>query len=105
MTTTIAAAMGSVPNAELAVSIVRTGFTSPACSASVRTLPAQSRLSSRSSKYSCAASKGGEPIHEVAHAKLHALDPDGKRDPEKMKDSRTREVEAESVAYPDYSFG
>ena len=54
-------------------------------------------------------------IHEVAHAKLHALDPDGKRDPEKMKDSRTREVEAESVAYTvcqhygietsDYSFG
>ena len=54
-------------------------------------------------------------IHEVAHAKLHALDPDGKRNPEKMKDSRTREVEAESVAYTvcqhygvetsDYSFG
>lgn len=54
-------------------------------------------------------------IHEVAHAKLHALDPDGKRDPEKMKGSRTREVEAESVAYTvcqhygietsDYSFG
>ena len=54
-------------------------------------------------------------IHEVAHAKLHALDPDGKRDLEKMKDSRTREVEAESVAYTvcqhygietsDYSFG
>ena len=54
-------------------------------------------------------------IHEVAHAKLHALDPDGKRNLEKMKDSRTREVEAESVAYTvcqhygietsDYSFG
>ena len=54
-------------------------------------------------------------IHEVAHAKLHALDPDGKRNPEKMKDSRTREVETESVAYTvcqhygvetsDYSFG
>ena len=66
MTTTIAAAMGSVPNAGLAVSIVRTGFISPACSASVRTLPAQSRLSSRSSKYSYAAAKGGEPNGSVS---------------------------------------
>lgn len=38
----IAAAMVSVLNAELVVSIVRTGFISPVCSASVRTLPAQS---------------------------------------------------------------
>lgn len=54
-------------------------------------------------------------IHEIAHAKLHALNPDGKEDPEKRKDQRTREVEAESVAYTvcqhygietsDYSFG
>ena len=66
MTTTIAVAMGSVPNVELAVPIVRTGFISPACSASVRTLPAQSRLSSRSSKYSYAAAKGGEPNGSVS---------------------------------------
>ena len=53
-------------------------------------------------------------IHEIAHAKLHAIDPD---DPEQANrpDSRTREVQAESVAYAvcqhygldtsDYSFG
>ena len=53
-------------------------------------------------------------IHEIAHAKLHAIDPD---DPEQTNrpDSRTREVQAESVAYAvcqhygldtsDYSFG
>ena len=53
-------------------------------------------------------------IHEIAHAKLHAIDPD---DPEQTNrpDSRTREVQAESVAYAvcqhygldtsEYSFG
>ena len=53
-------------------------------------------------------------IHEIAHAKLHAIDPD---DPEQTSrpDSRTREVQAESVAYAvcqhygldtsEYSFG
>ncbi len=53
-------------------------------------------------------------IHEIAHAKLHAIDPD---DPEQTNrpDSRTREVQAESVAYTvcqyygldtsEYSFG
>ena len=53
-------------------------------------------------------------IHEIAHAKLHAIDPD---DPEQANrpDSRTREVQAESVAYAvcqyygldtsEYSFG
>ena len=53
-------------------------------------------------------------IHEIAHAKLHAIDPN---DPEQTNrpDSRTREVQAESVAYAvcqhygldtsDYSFG
>ena len=55
-------------------------------------------------------------IHEIAHAKLHAIDPDApvteQADP---PDSRTREVQAESVAYAvcqhygldtsDYSFG
>ena len=53
-------------------------------------------------------------IHEIAHAKLHAIDPD---DPEQSNrpDSRTREVQAESVAYAvcqhygldtsEYSFG
>ena len=53
-------------------------------------------------------------IHEIAHAKLHAIDP---TDPEQTNrpDSRTREVQAESVAYAvcqhygldtsDYSFG
>ena len=53
-------------------------------------------------------------IHEIAHAKLHAIDPN---DPEQANrpDSRTREVQAESVAYAvcqhygldtsDYSFG
>ena len=37
-------------------------------------------------------------IHEIAHAKLHTIDPD---DPEQANrpDSRTREVQAESVAY------
>lgn len=53
-------------------------------------------------------------IHEIAHAKLHAIDPTG---PEQTNrpDSRTREVQAESVAYAvcqhygldtsEYSFG
>ena len=53
-------------------------------------------------------------IHEIAHAKLHAIDPN---DPEQTNrpDSRTREVQAESVAYTvcqhygldtsEYSFG
>ena len=53
-------------------------------------------------------------IHEIAHAKLHAIDPDN---PEQTNrpDSRTREVQAESIAYTvcqhygldtsDYSFG
>ena len=53
-------------------------------------------------------------IHEIAHAKLHAIDPN---DPEQINcpDSRTREVQAESVAYAvcqhygldtsEYSFG
>lgn len=53
-------------------------------------------------------------IHEIAHAKLHALPEDGKR-PKDGPDQRTREVQAESVAYivcqhfgldtSDYSFG
>ena len=53
-------------------------------------------------------------IHEIAHAKLHVIDPN---DPEQTNrpDSRTREVQAESVAYAvcqhygldtsEYSFG
>lgn len=54
-------------------------------------------------------------IHEIAHAKLHAVGPDDKVAPEEKKDRRTKEVEAESVAYTvcqrfgietsDYSFG
>ena len=54
-------------------------------------------------------------IHEIAHAKLHAIDPDAKTAPEDRKDRHTKEVEAESVAYTvcqrygietsDYSFG
>lgn len=54
-------------------------------------------------------------IHEIAHAKLHAVDPDAKTAPEEKKDRHTKEVEAESVAYTvcqrygietsDYSFG
>lgn len=54
-------------------------------------------------------------IHEIAHAKLHALNPDEKLPPEEQKDRHTKEVEAESVAYTvcqrygietsDYSFG
>ena len=54
-------------------------------------------------------------IHEIAHAKLHAISPDEKPSPEERKDRRTKEVEAESVAYTvcqrygietsDYSFG
>lgn len=54
-------------------------------------------------------------IHEIAHAKLHAVNPDEKATPENQKDRHTKEVEAESVAYTvcqrygietsDYSFG
>ena len=54
-------------------------------------------------------------IHEIAHAKLHAVPPGEKVAPEDKKDRRTKEVEAESVAYTvcqrygietsDYSFG
>ena len=54
-------------------------------------------------------------IHEIAHAKLHAINPDEKLAPEERKDRHTKEVEAESVAYTvcqrygietsDYSFG
>ena len=54
-------------------------------------------------------------IHEIAHAKLHAINPDEKVAPEEKKDRHTKEVEAESVAYTvcqrygietsDYSFG
>ena len=54
-------------------------------------------------------------IHEIAHAKLHAINPDEKVAPEARKDRHTKEVEAESVAYTvcqrygietsDYSFG
>lgn len=54
-------------------------------------------------------------IHEIAHAKLHAVKPDEKATPEEKKDRHTKEVEAESVAYTvcqrygietsDYSFG
>lgn len=54
-------------------------------------------------------------IHEIAHAKLHAVTPGEKVAPEDKKDRRTKEVEAESVAYivcqrygietSDYSFG
>lgn len=38
-------------------------------------------------------------IHEIAHAKLHAVNPDEKTAPEDKKDRHTKEVEAESVAY------
>lgn len=54
-------------------------------------------------------------IHEIAHAKLHAINPDEKDAPEERKDRHAKEVEAESVAYTvcqrygietsDYSFG
>ena len=54
-------------------------------------------------------------MHEIAHAKLHAGNPDEKTAPEDKKDRHTKEVEAESVAYTvcqrygietsDYSFG
>ena len=54
-------------------------------------------------------------IHEIAHAKLHAIKPDVNVSPEEKKDRLTKEVEAESVAYTvcqrygietsDYSFG
>lgn len=40
-------------------------------------------------------------IHEISHAKLHDRDPQqrGAKEAEKVKDSRTQEVEAESIAY------
>jgi len=55
-------------------------------------------------------------IHEIAHAKLHAIDPEAPLTEQANRpDSRTREVQAESVAYAvcqhygldtsDYSFG
>ena len=54
-------------------------------------------------------------IHEIAHAKLHAVALGEKVAPEEKKDRRTKEVEAESVAYTvcqrygietsDHSFG
>ena len=55
-------------------------------------------------------------IHEIAHAKLHAIDPEAPAaEQQNRPDSRTREVQAESVAYTvcqhygldtsDYSFG
>ena len=55
-------------------------------------------------------------IHEIAHAKLHDIDLNApKEEREKLPDQRTREVQAESVAYTvcqhygldtsDYSFG
>lgn len=54
-------------------------------------------------------------IHEIAHAKLHALPETDEKDNADIPDNRTREVQAESVAYTvcqhfgidtsDYSFG
>ena len=55
-------------------------------------------------------------IHEIAHSKLHAIDPEAPAiEQADRPDSRTREVQAESVAYAvcqhygldtsDYSFG
>ena len=54
-------------------------------------------------------------IHEIAHAKLHAVDKDAPEEEQPQFDRRTREVQAESVAYAvcqhygldtsDYSFG
>ena len=54
-------------------------------------------------------------IHEIAHAKLHDTDLKAPKDTQKQLDRRTREVQAESVAYTvcqhynldtsDYSFG
>ena len=54
-------------------------------------------------------------IHEIAHAKLHDIDLNAPKDKQPRVDRRTREVEAESVAYTvcqhygldtsDYSFG
>ena len=39
-------------------------------------------------------------IHEIAHAKLHAIDPEAPAaEQQNRPDSRTREVQAESVAY------
>ena len=43
-------------------------------------------------------------IHEIAHAKLHAVTPGEKVAPEDKKDRRTKEVEAESVAYTAVSY-
>lgn len=54
-------------------------------------------------------------IHEIAHAKLHAIDPELPKEQQHHPDQNTREVEAESIAYTvcqrygldtsDYSFG
>ncbi len=43
----------------------------------------------------------GAAIHEIAHAKLHDIDLDHPENtaPEARKDQRTREIEAESIAY------
>ena len=54
-------------------------------------------------------------VHEIAHAKLHAIDKDAPEEEQPKVDRHTREVQAESVAYTvclhygldtsDYSFG
>ncbi|MGL5513928.1 MAG: antirestriction protein ArdA [Sporomusa sp.] len=54
-------------------------------------------------------------IHEIAHARLHDVDMNNEQDEQPRADRRTREVEAESIAYTvcqhygldtsDYSFG
>ncbi len=38
-------------------------------------------------------------IHEIAHAKLHAIDKDAPEEEQPKVDRHTREVQAESVAY------
>lgn len=95
------------------VSPVPIGFEEIAAGAKGYYSPAESRIAIQQGMSELQTIKTA--IHEIAHAKLHAVTPDEKAAPEDKKDRRTKEVEAESIAYTvcqhfgidtsDYSFG
>lgn len=95
------------------VSPVPIGFEEIAAGAKGYYSPAESRIAIQRGMSELQTIKTA--IHEIAHAKLHAVTPDEKAASEDKKDRRTKEVEAESIAYTvcqhfgidtsDYSFG
>ena len=95
------------------VSPVPIGFEEIAAGAKGYYSPAESRIAIQQGMSELQTIKTA--IHEIAHAKLHAVTPDEKAAPEDKKNRRTKEVEAESIAYTvcqhfgidtsDYSFG